>query len=393
MKKGFTLIELLITVTVMATLMAVMFKIGTSSSDETARIKTITRMQKLENCLSGYYAAFGSYPPVKIYGSRDIYMEVRNGVQTDNQNGSLDWDQIEAACRCQPVEACFPFGDDDRELIDSYSRYFQELSSGWSKDSRYPIFAAGFSMPAYGEFTAYWDKGEWEQVQIFKFGLLSYLLPRYLVMMKGDKHFYGAGGNNACAQWSDSNDECISATDGRAMTWKEVYDAAERDKERDNTGNGGIRNMQDYIKVENMPSQSVCARWLGNLEGICATGHPAWRDKIFGISIKDGEWDMFECDESSPPRHLNVYSPGGRGGNWYVLDTISVFDGWRNNFFYYTPPGAQSYVLWSAGPNRRTFPPWVDKTGLVNQRPNDPGNGSRMTIGEWLEDDIVGMKH
>lgn len=393
MKKGFTLIELLITVTVMATLMTIMFKLGTSSSDESRRINTITRMQKLENALSGYFAAFGSYPPVALHGSRNIYTEVQNGVQTGNQNDTLDWEQIDAACRSQPFEACFPFPDDaeTREMIQTYSDYYKELAKGggWSKSPHLAAFTSGFGLPAYGEFTSYARFREWEQVQVFKFGVMSYLLPRYLVMMKGDEKFY----SDSFAQWNDNNDSCLSATDGRSMSWNDVHRAVERDPQNDPKGNGGIKSMSDYIKVANMPTQSVCARWLGNLEGICATGHEAGSDRLFGVSIKDPDWDMFDCDENNPPEHLNIYTPGGQGSNWYVLDTITVFDGWKNNFYYYAPPGAQSYTLWSAGPNGRTFPPWADKTGILDKRPNDRAKGSALTVSQWLEDDIVGMKH
>lgn len=394
MKRGFTLIELLITVTVMATLMTIMFKLGTSSSDESKRIKTITRLQKLENCLSGYYSAFGSYPPVKIYGSRDIYKEVKNGVQTENQNGALKWTQIEAACRSQPFEACFPFADDDstRARIQSQSDWIKKLSQYWKNNSKSEMFSSGFGMPNPGEFSSHWDDDDWETVQIFKFGVMSYLLPRYLVMMKGDKRFYGANDNKPCAQWDVNNDECISATDGEPMTWKEVYKAAERDEENDVNGNGGIKNMQEYIEVANMPSQAVCARWMGNLEGICATGDTKADAKIFGVCIKDEDFDIFKCDTDSAPDQLNIYSPGN-GGSWYILDSITVRDGWDKDFYYYSPSGAQTYQLWSSGANCRTFPPWVDKTGLMDQRPDDSEKDSSLTIGEWLEDDIGGMKH
>ena len=75
--RGFTLIELLIVTVVIATLMAIVFRLAGSGGESTARAKTLARLQKLSNALSGYYAAFGSYPPVPLQGrSRDIYREV-----------------------------------------------------------------------------------------------------------------------------------------------------------------------------------------------------------------------------------------------------------------------------------------------------------------------------
>ena len=59
MKKGFTLVELLIVVVVMITLMTITFRLSSIGSDATARNKTVNRLNRLENCMSGYYAAFG----------------------------------------------------------------------------------------------------------------------------------------------------------------------------------------------------------------------------------------------------------------------------------------------------------------------------------------------
>ena len=62
---------------VIVTLMAIVFRLAGTGGESTARAKTLARLQKLSNALSGYYAAFGSYPPVPLQGrSRDIYTEV-----------------------------------------------------------------------------------------------------------------------------------------------------------------------------------------------------------------------------------------------------------------------------------------------------------------------------
>ena len=390
MKKAFTLIELLIVVTVMATLMTIMFRLGAVSKDETARIKTITRLQKLENCLSGYFAAFGSYPPVKVYGSRDIFTVVENGVQTDESNDTLRWDQIEAACRSQPVDCAFPFREDMRETVDEFSERIRELAGSnekYRQSSLYSAFSQGFSIGNPGDFTAYWDKTDWRDVQIFKFGLLSYLLPRYLVMMQGDPLYCGAGGGNPCAQWSENNDECVDATTGRNLTWKQVYKYVERNRE-----GGRIKGSKaDFIRVANMPSQAVCANWMANLEGICRLGHVM--DDIYGINITSGGNLFDDPDEEAPPPTINLYSPGGKGGNWYMLDTISIVDGWYQEFYYYSPAGAQSYTLWSSGPNCRTFPPWIDKTGMLDKRVNEVRGGSNLTVADYISDDIIRMNH
>ncbi len=394
MKKAFTLIELLIVVTVMATLMTIMFRLGAVSKDETARIKTITRLQKLENCLSGYFAAFGSYPPVKVYGSRDIFTVVENGVQTDESNDTLRWDQIEAACRSQPVDCAFPFREDMRETVEEFSERIRELAGSnekYRQSSLYSAFSQGFSIGNPGDFTAYWDKTDWRDVQIFKFGLLSYLLPRYLVMMQGDPLYCGAGGGNPCAQWSENNDECVDATTGRNLTWKQVYKYVERNREGEADAGRIKGSKADFIRVANMPSQAVCANWMANLEGICRLGHVM--DDIYGINITSGGNLFDDPDEEAPPPTINLYSPGGKGGNWYMLDTISIVDGWYQEFYYYSPAGAQSYTLWSSGPNCRTFPPWIDKTGMLDKRVNEVRGGSNLTVADYISDDIIRMNH
>ena len=88
MKKGFSLVEMLIVVTVLVTLMAITFRLGAIGGTSSYRNTTVSRLQRLENCLSGYYAAFGSYPPVPLQGrSRSIYTRV-------DENGVLDYDSL-----------------------------------------------------------------------------------------------------------------------------------------------------------------------------------------------------------------------------------------------------------------------------------------------------------
>jgi prepilin-type N-terminal cleavage/methylation domain-containing protein len=82
MKKAFTLVELLIVVLVLVILMSVAFRLSSIGDSSESRQRTIVIMQKIENCLSGYYAAFGSYPPVKLHGSRNYRLRVNKyGIQ------------------------------------------------------------------------------------------------------------------------------------------------------------------------------------------------------------------------------------------------------------------------------------------------------------------------
>ena len=76
-KNGFTLIELLIVTVVIVTLMGIVFRLAGVGGDSRKKSLTQSRLQRLENALSGYYAAYGSYPPVPLQNrSRDINVRV-----------------------------------------------------------------------------------------------------------------------------------------------------------------------------------------------------------------------------------------------------------------------------------------------------------------------------
>ena len=136
MKKGFTLIELLIVVVVIATLAGLVFRLAGVGGDQARRNSTITRMQKLEFALSGYFSAFGSYPPVPLHGSRDIFCGVNDhgiqmssgGSSENNERSKLNWPQVRAACLSQPVACEFPYNGESTEaketmkhLADTYA--------------------------------------------------------------------------------------------------------------------------------------------------------------------------------------------------------------------------------------------------------------------------------
>ena len=111
---------MLIVVVVLVTLMTMTFRLSSLGGDSARRNQTIARLQRLENCLSGYYAAFGTYPPVPIQGSRNPWLTVSaHGIQNTRGEENKDifgwdaekfrageyqqkeehaWLQVEAAC-------------------------------------------------------------------------------------------------------------------------------------------------------------------------------------------------------------------------------------------------------------------------------------------------------
>lgn len=280
MKKGFTLVEMLIVVTVLITLMTMVFRLGSLGGDSTRRNVTISRLQRVENCLSGYYAAFGSYPPVKLHGTRNIYAKANShGIQSeDDENTDLwswssigeskeiaAWNQVRAACRAQPVDACFPFPDGYSERIRIVSKALREKAE--SGDNRYKAYwsnpdvkaklSAEFSDASsenIGRFSPYRDDIEWKDVQLFKFGLMSFLLPRYLVMMNGDQSFF------QYAQWTENNTLPRNPLDDSEFSWEKI-----RQNQQDTS------NAKNLASVANIPSQAITARWMPNLEGVVSS--------------------------------------------------------------------------------------------------------------------------
>ena len=391
MKKAFTLVEMLIVVVVVVTLMTMTFRLGSISGSSSARNTTVARLQKLENCLSGYYAAFGTYPPVRLHGQRNPYLTVSShGIQNSdgqenrsifnwdadkfrrgepNENEKKAWEQVNAACKSQPVDCQFPFPEGYGEFVDAHVELLQSeaADSDSLSEARKQVFAAGWDdgvSKNIGRFGSYQDKTEWRDLQLFKFGLMSFLLPRYLVMMKSDRSLY-----EDYAQWLDNNKlPCNPMTGQKYSNWGQVCNKSTS------------KMKSDLAQVANIPSQAVCARWMPNLEGIVQTPH---QTTLFGVNLTDESGGGWSADK------LEIYSPGSfdddSTSGQYMLDFCTVRDGWGNEFYYYSPAPYQGYTLWSAGQNGRTFPPWISREEL--------GSAENACVGAWIEDDIVNMSH
>ena len=379
---------MLIVVVVLTTLMTIVFKLSNIGGDSWRRSETISRMQKLENCLSGYYAAFGSYPPVALHGSRSINTKINDvGVQSDETgdpdwgNESKAWNQIQAACKAQPMACNFPFSseavyqDAITALSDTLKEIIEEETEGYEdllkNEDAVEKFKAGFDgLPGgSGRLSSYKDETDWRKLQLFRFGVMSFLLPRYLFMVNGDRDFYDGG----FSQWEDSNTMPSNPFTGyKFSNWNEI-------KNLNETG-----NKNDLAKLANIPSQAVCARWMPNLAGICSTVHSL---ELFGVEITDNTVSKTSLKPSSWSS-LPIYTPGGSQGhqNQYMLDSITVLDGWENDFYYYSPAPYQRYTLWSAGPNKKTFPPWVSRGDLSNTQ-------AIKMAANWVKDDIISLSN
>ena len=359
MKKGFTLVELLVVVVVLAALMAVVFRLSSIGGDLQARNETINRLQRLENCLSGYFAAYGSYPPVALYATHNVYQKVDDfGIQEDGEVGELEWGSVNAVCRAQPFASRFPFNPRYEEMIDKISRIMaaraQSGDSHWARyAARRAVLASGFrTITNPNQVNGWSTKGEWSEVQIFKFGLMSYLLPRYMTMaVNMDSTIL-----QDCKQWTDSNELACHPNTGRKFdTWKEELD--------------------DARLVRRIPSQAVCARWMPNLEGLVKCTAPSGKFPLYGVDVSDGS----VCSISADDPDIELFEGNA---SRYVLDSMSIADGWGNDFYYYSTPPYQSYRLWSAGSNGKTFPPWIPLDTLKT-------DAHRTTASNWMADDVI----
>ena len=385
MKKAFTLVELLIVIMVMATLMTIVFRLSSVGESAEAKAKTVSRMQRLENCLSGYYAAFGSYPPVKVHGSQNIYYKV-NGygiqqIEEDPDESEISWERVEAACRSQPVAMNYPYSDNMAEYVKTVSQELTRLynagADGYKDNPKLAQLFDSLETPS-SLGAEKQHNASWSYTQVFRFGLMSFLLPRYLIMMRHTGNGYANRSEKSVSiyddfdQWSDNNQKPCRFEDGTPYsTWQQLA--------------GETR-----WKVALLPSQAVTARWMPNLEGILACEvNPG---KIYGVNVEAGDGGKNVTIGNPAPQLFSAgdsQSGEGTGGSQqYALDGITCKDGWRNEFYYYSPPPYQTYRLWSSGQNGRTFPPWISDEELADLNGTD-----RAKVMNWISDDIVHMKN
>ena len=376
-ERGFTLIELLIVTVVIVTLMGIVFRLAGVGGDSQAISKTQARLQRIENAISGYYAAYVSYPPVPLQGrSRDINVKVDSrGIQSNVQNPvnlsspkDEDKRQVEAACRAQPLAVLFPF--------------FMNSSVNSELKSKSETLVTAVAMEKKANFSYINNVGglhigREDEATLFQFGLLSFLLPRYRFMLQGAPEMY----DTPHSQWAKNNQlPCRIDTGKPYENWESIQEYLYK--------NGSSYARQAYL-IDNLTSQSVCARWMPNFEGIISGGL-----EFYGVDTSDDEWPFLGSamytglpgDENATEkrRWMREFSRGGynTSSSLYLLNGMTIADGWGREFYYYADPPFQSYRLWSAGKNGYTFPPWLmEHLDTYSTR-------EQATITNWTKDDI-----
>ena len=371
MKKAFTLLELMVVIGILSLLMAIVFRLIGVGGGASARATTVNRMQRVENCLSGYYAVYGSYPPVpmKDRAARDIFRLVdQNGHQLDDPDqrneGELVWGRVQAACEAQPFVFRFPFPESRDDDLNKIGQMLIELAGSgdlgeWASSGLGPL-----------------PSGHLDSKH-FDFGVMSFLLPRFIVIAGCETEVMDSD------DWRGNNSIPASVWDGSNYSSWSTFSSAYAD--------GGNHLNANYLSA--IPSQNACRRWLPNLKGLISSAEPI---SLLGVRLTPlGAGSIFthdkeRCKDMSGYYHSNRYSVGGSknendgGSQPYLLNFVTVSDGWGNTFYYYSPKPYQTYQLWSAGENGKTFPPWTSMESL-------PNNSMRKTAGEWRADDIIHM--
>ena len=374
--RGFTLVELLVAVVVMATLMCISFRLMHAGDDASARSLTLTRLQRLQNCLSGYNAAFGHYPAVPLHASRDFRLKANNyGIQTETRDSAVRWRNVRAALLAQPVAAEFPFDREDAFVAGDVA-VDSALDVKWAKAAKKtgePVAVAVLTK-GYGAFSpslvsSSETSADWREVQAFRYGLLSFLLPRSQFMLAGEASAYDL------EQWTAFNElgEYYDPETGKALAadWTALANGL-RDKSSQ-TARSALASV----------SQSACARWLPNLAGQVRGGGTYYGvDTSDGKAFREREHGLRDAEASD----ILVHAPGGpsapNASSQYVLDGMTVLDGWENEFYYYSPAPHRTCRVWSAGADGKSFPPWVDPQAAAADAQLKEALG-------WTRDDLV----
>ena len=341
MKKnnGFTLIELMIVIAIIGILMGTTFKLMQVAADSKARAVTRARLERLQNALSGYYSSYGMYPAVPLYGNPNPSSSDHETESSGASVASGTKESAQAAARAQPVgfEYPTPVWMDDQIPILFYPQNVISVNT-----------AIGSLSPT---------EDEWNKYKGFKFGLMSFLLPRVQIVGHPNE------GNKAPlrdvyqkAQWMNNN--LSSRVPGNSNQDVELL----------------LQNLEKQRVIEN----EACIRWLPCFENIL-------RSFAGTVTLRDAQGNV----TASVDVHGDV--GGGhrmavrqmQGGPAVALAYITITDGWGREFFYHSAPPYQSFQVWSAGPDGLTYPPWIPSTDATYKS---------LKAQTWTKDDLVGGK-
>ena len=210
--------------------------------------------------------------------------------------------QVEAACRAQPVAAGFPYNykGPEKEVIAA-------LCQQYNVKNYQPI-------SNYGGFNR--DSSDWSENNVFMFGLMSFLLPRYQFMLDGEENLYDSI-SHPNGPWAANNRRPYLLDGSRNYEWKDVQKWTHMGPEHYNDTSSADSDRRAMI--ESVPSQAVCARWMPNLAGIVGCQHAY---SLFGVDIQSHRSGDTTLLDLKHPSGFEIFSPGGADstGDQYVLD-------------------------------------------------------------------------
>ena len=340
-RRGFTLVELMVVIAVIGILIGGMFKLIGVANNEKNRAVTVARLEKIKNAISGYYATYGCYPPVKNeyapldpddakntgklkdYFASDVIDEYNKVTDTDEKGAFL----AKLCCQAQPLDFEYPNPQQYDEYINQAQSKYSSASSVLGIDK---------------------TKADWKSYKAFRYGLLSFLLPRLTVM--GYARSLTANNQLDYDGLTRQSDMRFLST----LQWTKY-----------NTSSKDVASVLKQLQAD----EDTCGKWMPNFEGLLyGTGA---RDTIMGVNIRaKNSADVLDL--------VGGYTPGD-----YCLLAVTTKDGWGNEFYYYSEPPYQSYRLWSAGPDGKTFPPWLDIKSY--------NSGLFKSAATWVADDIISL--
>jgi len=339
---AFTLMELMIVLVIIGILIASVFKLFSAVSENTRRAQTKARMERLQNAISGFYSSYGTYPPVPQYSNPDPF----NASDDRGDDGGKDipWSGAGKAnaaiwaARSQPVSFEYPYPQ-------TYDEFVNE---------KYGPMGIGSANEVYYNADTY-KESLWEDVKMFKFGLMSFLLPRVYMV--------GIPAKGASFDKSQPLDKFF-----KSEQWM-------HHNKTSRIGANSSEKLLNALRGQYEQELREVAKWIPNLEGIVSGNAPTVLDTTLfgGGNVNDsigGGSDNFR----------GVYA---KGGQKTILFCTTVVDGWGNDFFYYSAPPYQSYRIWSAGEDGKTFPPWVPLESLSSD--------DLKLVSAWTKDDVVGF--
>jgi prepilin-type N-terminal cleavage/methylation domain-containing protein len=324
-RQAFTLVEMMIVVAIIAVLIGGVFRMMSAAGEKNKESTTVTRIERLQNALSGYYAEYGSYPPVKqIYEYPDPEYERPEGDRANPKPVDFTSESANKAARSQSIAYEFP----PLTSLDEFIMFQYKSVSGRSAGQ---VFGGQNLWAADDSWT------DWNTLQLFKFGLLSYLLPR------------------AHIAWGSSDQK----NDRYSNVFKSKQWA---------TKNPEQYKIEDQIAAQMEIEKRTVARWLPNFEKIIYAGNIQ-----MGIDLHEKDTPAVDLVSHNAPGSSQVF----------LVQTMTIRDGWGKELYYYSPAPYQSYRIWSSGRDGKTFPPWIPLKDYKY----------KTQAAQWIEDDIVRFDH